>query len=73
MSKQKTPDWDTEEHAHEPAPTQDTKQLVRIRCITDARPFTGTKALALENGEEADVPADVAKLLVERKHVEYVK
>jgi hypothetical protein len=75
MSKHKEPDWDSEpkhEPKHEPEPT-DPKQLVRVRCITDARPFTGTKALALENGEEADCPADVAKILVERKHVEYVK
>lgn len=72
MSKQKTPDWDDEAH-EQPAPTQETKQMVRVRCITDDRPFTGTKALGLANGEEADVPADVAKVLVERKHVEIVK
>jgi hypothetical protein len=85
MSKHKAAaDWDNDpkqdpkhdpkhEPKYEPEPTADPKQLVRVRCITDARPFTGTKALGLENGEEADVPADVAKVLVERKHVEYVK
>jgi hypothetical protein len=71
MSKHKDADWDNEPK-QEPEHTE-PKQLVRVRCITDARPFTGTRALALENGEEADIPADVAKILVERKQVEYVK
>jgi hypothetical protein len=76
MSKHKDADWDNdpkhEPKHHEPEHAE-AKQLVRVRCITDDRPFTGTKAMGLANGEEADVPADVAKVLVERKHVEYVK
>jgi hypothetical protein len=71
MSKHKDPDWD------EPKQQDELElggpKLVRVRCITDQRPFTGTQALALENGEEADVPEAVAKVLVERKHVEIVK
>jgi hypothetical protein len=72
MSKHKDADWDNEPK-QEPEHETTNKQLVRVRCITDDRPFTGTRALALQNGEEADVPADVAKVLVERKHVEIVK
>jgi len=74
MTKHK-PTWDDEPDAQpkEEAAGAQPKQLVRVRCITDNHPFTGTRALALQNGEEADVPADVAKVLVERGDVEYVK
>jgi hypothetical protein len=70
MSKHKEPDWD--EPKQDALDLGDAK-LVRVRCITDQRPFTGTQALALENGQEADVPEAVAKVLVERGHVEIVK
>ena len=70
MSKHKTPDWDDEPKQEEQASVAPAAK-VRVRCITDDRPFTETKALA--NGEEGDCSPETAKVLVERGHVEYVK
>jgi hypothetical protein len=44
---------------------------VRVKCIVDSRPWTDIKAL--DRGEEADVPEELAKVLEERKLVERVK
>lgn len=40
----------------------------RVRCIVHTRPHTHLKGLA--HGEEADVPPDVAALMLKRGQVE---
>ena len=82
MSKKTGPNWDdpgsddaaaAELVAHptaEPAraPPPPTPNLVRVKCISKARPWSDKKAL--EFGEEADVPADVADAMKRKGFVE---
>lgn len=50
--------------------TTDAGKPVKIKCISDRRPWTDTRPL--EKGEVAEVPPEVAKLLIERKFAKAV-
>lgn len=53
----------------DPAPVTTAKvRTVRVRCISIDRPWTDKKPL--NDGEEADVPVDVAELMEKRGQVE---
>lgn len=49
----------------------ETIKTVRIVCTSDRKPWTDTRAL--EKDEEADVPADVAKALIDAGFAKAVK
>jgi hypothetical protein len=65
-------DWDTSDDP-EPETKAGASEFdgpVNVRCIVHTRPWTHEKALDFE--EEAEVPADVAKIMLKKKQVELV-
>jgi hypothetical protein len=60
-------DWDSGEQV-KPLPDE---PMVRVRCISDRKPWTHEKSLEVD--EEAEVPASIANLMVKKKQVEIVK
>lgn len=63
-------DWDAapDAPAAEPAAAPVPSGHVKVRCISDRRPWTDTKALV--DGEEATVPEAVAAALLTNRFVE---
>jgi hypothetical protein len=72
MTRKTHEDWDSDETAKSQSVDRAPAAAghVRVKCIVDNRPHTDTKAL--EKGEEADVPEEVAAAMIKRGQVEKV-